>query len=278
MSTLPRYDIPFRSTFPPEIKDLIIDQLHGDVETLRQCALTCSGWLRRSRYNLYFSVRVERREQLFSLCSAITQYTHLRPLVRSVTLAPERLRSADEQYLLEIVPIPLLTLLPNLRHWSLHGRRFRKAKKTMEVTANMEGHGPQEGAIGDTEHIYSPLPCDRMSLACLQRHSTTIRELYLGDVCFPTSMDCARLVLSFSALRSLQCDGISVETSQMIPDAWMIRVAGRVHIRSLSLFAILVAERPTAQHTLHTKFSKNIWEVTSRSRLECPTELIGRHG
>ncbi|KAI0758781.1 hypothetical protein C8Q74DRAFT_1176115, partial [Fomes fomentarius] len=107
--------------FPPEIKDLIIDQLYGDIRTLRQCTLMCSGCLRRSRYNLYFSVRVRTREQLLSLCSAITQYAHLRPLVRSVTLAPDRQRSANEQYLLEIVPIPLLTLLPNLRHWSLHG-------------------------------------------------------------------------------------------------------------------------------------------------------------
>ncbi|KAI0758776.1 hypothetical protein C8Q74DRAFT_1372698 [Fomes fomentarius] len=148
MSTLPGDNMAFPSTFPAEIKDLIIDQLHGDVETLRQCALTCSGWLRRSRYNLYFSVRVRRREQLFSLCSAITQYIHLRPFVRSVNLdpvAPEDGGPAGESlYLIEIVPISLLTLLPNLRRWSLRGTMFRKAKKTVEVTENMEGHGPQE--------------------------------------------------------------------------------------------------------------------------------------
>ncbi|KAI0758775.1 hypothetical protein C8Q74DRAFT_1451711, partial [Fomes fomentarius] len=48
-------------------------------------------------------------------------------------------------------------------------------------------------------------------------------------------MHCARLLLSFSVLRSLRCEDIVVKKSQMIPDAWMNRVAGRVHIRSLSL-------------------------------------------
>ncbi|KAI0758789.1 hypothetical protein C8Q74DRAFT_1388511 [Fomes fomentarius] len=100
----------FPSTFPPEIKDLIIDELRGDVETLRQCALTCSGWLRRSRYNLYLDIQVYTRTQLFSLCSAITEHTHLRPLVQSVTLQPED--RPDSLYLMYTIPIPLLTLLP----------------------------------------------------------------------------------------------------------------------------------------------------------------------
>ncbi len=73
MSTLPGDDMALPSTFPAEIEDLIIDELHGDVWTLRQCALTCSGWLPRSRYNLYFSVRVDRKEKLLSLYSAMAQ-------------------------------------------------------------------------------------------------------------------------------------------------------------------------------------------------------------
>ncbi len=238
-TTLPRHVVAFRSTFPPEIKDLIIDQLHGDVRTLRQCALTCSGWLRRSRYNLYFSVEVSTREQVLSLCSAITQYTYLRPLVRSVTLYPDQPEdggpAGESRYLLEIIPVPLLTLLPNLRHWSLEGMVFRQPKKTEEVTVNMEGHGGQEGTIGGQEWVGAATPCDRMSLACLRRHSTTIQELTLCHLSFPTSMDCARLLLSFPALRSLQCNGISVEKSRMIPDAWMNRAASGVLIRSLSV-------------------------------------------
>ncbi|KAI0793585.1 hypothetical protein C8Q74DRAFT_517861 [Fomes fomentarius] len=235
LSTLPAHDMPFPSIFPPEIKDLIIDQLRYDPQTLWQCALTCSGWLRRSRYNLLARVRVRTRKQLLTLCSAIIQYPHLRPLVRSVTLEPERGRP-ESLYLMDTIPIPLLTLLPNLTHWNLLGVPIEKPVKVTENTAD---HGAQEGAVVGTDRDkksrYSALPCHRLALACLRRHSTTIQALHLTTVSFPTSMDCAISLLSFPALRSLWLGAIAVDSSQIIPDAWVSRVAGRVHIRSLSV-------------------------------------------
>ncbi|KAI0758747.1 hypothetical protein C8Q74DRAFT_1299730 [Fomes fomentarius] len=88
----------------------------------------------------------------------------------------------------------------------------------------MEGHGAQEGTAVDTGReklrmLYPAPPCHRMSLACLRRHSATIQKLHLANLTFPTSMDYARLLLSFPALRSFECGGISVEKSQKIPDA-----------------------------------------------------------
>ncbi len=230
-TTLPAHDTAIPSTMPPEIEERVIDELRYNVNTLRQCSLTCSRWLPRSRHHLFAVVRVQTREQLFSLCAAITQYTHLRPLVHSVTLQPEAYRPKSE-HLTETIPVPLLTLLPNLTRWSVIGQPLCKAKEM-----DTEDHGPQEYTDRDREVCYPAPPCHRMALACLRRNSTTIQNLHLSKLSFPTSMDCAKLLLSFPALSSLRCDGILVQMSQVLPDTWMDRVAGHVHIRSLSVSA-----------------------------------------
>ncbi|KAI0758782.1 hypothetical protein C8Q74DRAFT_1372701 [Fomes fomentarius] len=149
--------VAFPSMFPPEIKDRIIDHLHGDVKTLRQCALTCSEWLPRSRCNLFVAVWVVTRKQLFSLCSAITEYTYLRPLVHSVTLEVRPSRP-ESRYLIETIPIPLLTLLPNLTCWSLSMRPWNDPKYTMEDIGSTEGHGTQEGIVDIMESDVSCMP------------------------------------------------------------------------------------------------------------------------
>ncbi len=242
--TFAAHDMVFPSTFPPEIEDYIIDQLHYDVEPLRQCALTCSRWLLRSRCHLVVVVRVRTMEQLFSFCAFITQYTHVRPFVRSVTLRPERDRP-ESVHLIETIPVPLLTLLPNLTCWSLFGDQIHHAKgplspfKLIPMFPKLPAR-PEETIYVDWKGHYSMAPCHRMALACIRRHATTIQELHLSSVSFPASIDCARLVLSFPALRSLHGRGIFMETSQKIPDAWMKQYAGRADIRSLSVSACCV--------------------------------------
>ncbi len=226
----------FPSTFPPEIEDYIIDQVGYSPRTLRQCALTCSRWLPRSRYNIFVDVQVATREQLFSLCSAIAEYPHLRPLVRSVTL--EVIRRPESAHLIETIPVPLLTLLPHLTRWSLLGRVYVERKKTVEDTENTEGQGAGVNADIDAGQVcHTAYPCHRMALASLRRHSTTIQELNLHNACFQTCMDCPRLLLSFPALRSFSCSSLVVKTYQVIPDTWMNRVADRIHIRYLSVSA-----------------------------------------
>ena len=53
------YSRPFPDSFPPELVDAIIDQLHGDINSLRACALTSSSWLSTSRYHLFNDVSFE---------------------------------------------------------------------------------------------------------------------------------------------------------------------------------------------------------------------------
>ena len=55
---------PFPDPFPPELTDTVIDHLHGDVSSLRACALTSSSWLSASRYHLFNDVCFENKVSL----------------------------------------------------------------------------------------------------------------------------------------------------------------------------------------------------------------------
>lgn len=69
-----------RDPFPPEVTDAVIHQLHGDINSLRACALTSSSWLPASRYHLFSDVRFEdeasvlRWIQAFPSSSVIPSY------------------------------------------------------------------------------------------------------------------------------------------------------------------------------------------------------------
>lgn len=73
-------DRPFPGSFPPELIDAVIDQLHGDIDSLTACALTSSSWLSASRYHLFNDVFFEgeasvlRWTQTFSAPSDIPSY------------------------------------------------------------------------------------------------------------------------------------------------------------------------------------------------------------
>lgn len=56
--------LPFPCSVPPELADAVIDQLHGDIESLRTCALTCSSWLPTSRYHLFNDVCFEDKDSV----------------------------------------------------------------------------------------------------------------------------------------------------------------------------------------------------------------------
>lgn len=45
-------------SFPPELRDLIIDLFHDDHTTLKACSLTNRAWLPRARYHIFYSVKL----------------------------------------------------------------------------------------------------------------------------------------------------------------------------------------------------------------------------
>jgi hypothetical protein len=80
MSSIPTCICPFPGVFPPELIDGVLDHLHGDIDSLRACALTSSAWLSTTRYHLFSNVSFEseasvfRWTQAFSAPSGIPTY------------------------------------------------------------------------------------------------------------------------------------------------------------------------------------------------------------
>ena len=46
------------SRLAPEIVDLVIDFLRGDIQSLKSCSLVCKSWYPRCRYHLFRSIRI----------------------------------------------------------------------------------------------------------------------------------------------------------------------------------------------------------------------------
>ncbi|KAF9645264.1 hypothetical protein BDM02DRAFT_3073690, partial [Thelephora ganbajun] len=47
---------PHQSHLPPEILDYIVDLLHDEPETLKQCCLVSKSWVSRTRKHLFANV------------------------------------------------------------------------------------------------------------------------------------------------------------------------------------------------------------------------------
>ncbi|KAI0747378.1 hypothetical protein C8Q74DRAFT_514431 [Fomes fomentarius] len=113
------------ATLPVEVEERIIDKLQYDIRALRRCALTSRRWLPRTRYHLFAAIRVTTKDELFSLCTSLSQSPHLLPLVRSLTFRAKLFDDKNDHepaFLFQMVPVPLLTSLPNLVCWKFSGR------------------------------------------------------------------------------------------------------------------------------------------------------------
>jgi len=74
---------PHRSHLPPEILDCIVDHLHDEPETLKQCCLVSKSWVPRSRKHLFANILFYTRrhprawkEAFPDLSRSPVHYTH----------------------------------------------------------------------------------------------------------------------------------------------------------------------------------------------------------
>ncbi|TFK88163.1 WD40 repeat-like protein [Polyporus arcularius HHB13444] len=188
MSTLA--DIPY---IPLEVGEHIIDQLIGDVRSLRSCALICRGWNNHARDLLMASIHIQSSEDLYCVCDYIASNPRMSSLVRSLSISPA-LAVKNARCLLEVLPVDLLKRLPNLQRYSIVG-----------------------GVRWD--------PLARVSF-----HATTllhfktyllVEELYLDTLEFHTSAELARVLIALPRLRHLQCQ--RVDTEKMTTDSAQFR-------------------------------------------------------
>ena len=65
--TMPRLPIADAGDISQEVVDMIIDQLVGDIPSLRACTLLCHRWRPRSRYQLFRSVKITNENEEHSV-------------------------------------------------------------------------------------------------------------------------------------------------------------------------------------------------------------------
>ena len=109
------------STLPIDVQETVIDESADDVDTLRQCALTCRDWLPRSRFHLLSAICISTQEDIYSFCDYLDAHPERRSLVRSITMAPD-VAEKRPACLVGTFPVSLLSRLPKLQGWALRNR------------------------------------------------------------------------------------------------------------------------------------------------------------
>ncbi|TFK81429.1 hypothetical protein K466DRAFT_451226, partial [Polyporus arcularius HHB13444] len=165
---------------PLEIAENIIDVLSRDVRSLRSCALICRGWHSRARYHLMTTIRVQSRDELFSICDYFTFNPHLASLVRSLSVAPVEAGSLS---LLEIIPVRLVSRLPNLHRYVMRN----SSTSAFDIRSN-----------GVHLNIH------RTTIVQIRTY-LHVDALSLGPLEFSAIAELARLLIALPSLRCLEC-------------------------------------------------------------------------
>ena len=111
---LPQHNL----SLPLEVIEEVIDLFHSNVSVLREFALSCRALLPRSRYHIFFAIRIQPTQQdVDSLCNIFHANPHLADLVHIVTVYfPHGSRPAKSKKLVEVFPAKLIRGFPRLRH------------------------------------------------------------------------------------------------------------------------------------------------------------------
>ena len=197
------------STLPLEVVEYVIDKAQDDVKVLRNLSITCHGLLARCRYHLFRTVNCKSRQELHILCDLLVPRPYLCSLVHSIVVCaipgpPHHLT------LLEIIPVPLLSLLPNLQGWTLS-------------TEGLEHETPKWSSFSN------------WTLCCLQRYSLTVRTLRISSVHFRTCSELARLVIAFNGLLDLHCTDIHFEREGDVSEPLKKRLSSQLNLNRLSV-------------------------------------------
>ncbi|TFK81263.1 hypothetical protein K466DRAFT_448621, partial [Polyporus arcularius HHB13444] len=159
---------------PLEVAENIVDQLGEDVRSLRSCALTCRGWNRHARYHLVASILVHSREDLHSIHDYFASNPRMASFVRSLSMSPG---SGDKKprCLLEVLPVDLLKLLPDLRRYCI---------------------------VGAGRHSLHPIAFHSTTFIRIKTY-LHVEELHLQALKFRTSAELARVLIALPRLQRL---------------------------------------------------------------------------
>ncbi|KAM5540289.1 hypothetical protein V8D89_006108 [Ganoderma adspersum] len=158
---------------PPRLPWEVIERLIGHsgdhLKPLRNLSLLCRQLRPRAFCLMIAGVRLRSRDRNFDFCDFLRVNTHLQPLVQSIVVDP-----------MDIAPVPLFRILPNLSEIGLTSRKPIRA-------------------------------LHQSSLTCFQQFGIHIQTLHLSHLSFETCLPLARLLLTFTNLAHLTCTEVKIE-------------------------------------------------------------------
>ncbi|KAI0357874.1 hypothetical protein OH77DRAFT_1310344 [Trametes cingulata] len=197
---------------PTEIWEAIIDCVWPDQEALQQCALTCHGWLPRSRYNLYRRVSILVPKQLSKLSRRLLTSPEEAELVQELLLAPPDLikpqQVVDAAFAVFARRLPCLTkLFVNLL---LHGDPVH-SRMTLDLSLRMSSH-------------IANFP--------------TLTHVSLLHLALPSFMALARTIVALPRLTSLRLHNVSWNTVGKIPPDFLSTEPGWLNLESITVTSV----------------------------------------
>ena len=208
--------MPTSTTLPVEVVERIIDLSSNDPRTLSTFSLSCHTFLPRSRRHLFVSIRIRSFEQIRSASAFLDKRPWLPPLVRQVKIsACSPGPSSAPAALLTVVPLPLLTRLPNLCHWTM----------------------AQEWYISKGDTLAGVLSFNRQALTGFQQYTAHIHTLTVRGLQFSSCADMGRFLLAFPNVKTLYCDSchITNERRNATDDLIRQRLARRVQLKHVTV-------------------------------------------
>lgn len=179
---------------PLEVLEAVIDQARDDTATLHHLSVICRAFLPRVRYHLFSYILIQTVQQVESFRDFLDSCPWVLPLAQNISLST--FLSIDNAIpnirLLDVVPVHLLSRLPNLRTWKMGLR----------------------GSESGPETVTASLSFNRLTLSCYQRYGSGIRNLEIAHIPFQDLSDFIGLVSVFTCLESLTCSRIGYRTAR----------------------------------------------------------------
>ncbi|KAJ7362511.1 hypothetical protein DFH08DRAFT_1024730, partial [Mycena albidolilacea] len=100
----------------PELTDQIIDHLHADPTSLRNCALVARSWTPASQLHIFFSVNIKDDATCRLLCDIITQSPHIGRYIHNIYIYFDVTRPLFSSLLDLRIPAPRRLSIVNCPH------------------------------------------------------------------------------------------------------------------------------------------------------------------
>ena len=213
-----------------EVFETVIDEASDNSASLRSLSLTCREFLPRSRYHLFSCIVIQSVEQMESSSDLLDACPWLPLLVRKVVLSvqnPDDVLSwvlvledntIPNVRLLDVVPVRLLSRLPNVRAWKMEMKAYE--------------YYPEKGPW---------LSLHRSALWRYQKYGGCIRNLELTGVIMEDMSDFMGLLSAFTSIGSLTCSGIGFRRRKESNSLYDSISARNMLARSLKLENLVVS-------------------------------------